>query len=109
MELSLYDIIRSPRVTNKAYRLSMNDKKVVLEVHMHANKPMVAHAVEQVFNVKVANVRIMVRKGKNRKTKARTISQAKTVKYAIVTLKPGYDINIFGDVTQAAGTQSASA
>jgi len=107
MELSIYDIIQGPVVSDKAYRQNQNLKKLVFEVHMHANKPLVEEAVEKLFGVQVAKVAIMIRKGKFRKTKARTITQDKTCKRAIVTLKEGYNINLFGDVATQAGASSS--
>jgi len=98
MELSIYDIIQGPVVTDKAYKLSSKLQKVMLDVHPHANKPMVAQAVATLFDVKVDNVRIIVRKGKFKKTKVRTLSQDNLRKRAIVTLKPGYNINLFAEI-----------
>lgn len=98
MELSIYDIIQGPIVSSKAYQQNQQLQKLVLEVHMHANKPMVQHAVEKLFGVHVLKVAILIRKGKRRMTRSRIVTQDKTCKRAIVTLKPGYHINIFGDV-----------
>jgi large subunit ribosomal protein L23 len=108
MELSIYDIIQGPVVSDKAYQQNQKLQKLVLEVHMHANKPLVQEAVEKLFGVHVLKVAILIRKGKRRMTKARTVTQDKTCKRAIVTLKPGYNINLFGDVAgQATASSSA--
>jgi large subunit ribosomal protein L23 len=96
MDLSIYDVIQGPVVTDKAYRLNQNLKKLVLRVHPHANKPMVAEALEKLFDVKVDNVRIIVRKGKFRKTRrGREMTQGPTVKKAIVTLAAGHNLDLF--------------
>jgi large subunit ribosomal protein L23 len=107
MELSIYDIIQGPVVSDKAYQQNQKLQKLVLEVHMHANKPLVQEAVEKLFGVHVLKVAILIRKGKRRMTKARTVSQDKTCKRAIVTLKPGYSINLFGDVAAKATASSS--
>ena len=107
MELSIYDIIQGPVVSDKAYQQNQKLQKLVLEVHMHANKPLVQEAVEKLFGVHVAKVAILIRKGKRRTTKSRIVSQDKTCKRAIVTLKPGYNINLFGDVANKAGVSSS--
>ena len=107
MELSIYDIIQGPVVSDKAYQQNQKLQKLVLEVHMHANKPLVQEAVEKLFGVHVLKVAILIRKGKRRMTKARTITQDKTCKRAIVTLKPGYNINLFGDVAGKAAASSS--
>src|SRR3989339_435630 len=102
MELSIYDIIQGPVVSDKSYQQNQKLQKLVLEVHMHANKPLVQEAVEKLFGVHVLKVAILVRKGKNRMTRSRIVTQDKTCKRAIVTLKPGYSINLFGDVAAKA-------
>lgn len=107
MELSIYDIIQGPVVSDKAYQQNQKLQKLVLEVHMHANKPLVQEAVEKLFGVHVAKVAILIRKGKRRMTKSRIITQDKTCKRAIVTLKAGYNINLFGDVAAKAGASSS--
>ena len=106
MELSIYDIIQGPVVSDKAYKQNYKLQKLVLEVHMNANKPLVQEAVEKLFGVHVLKVAILIRKGKRRMTRSRIVTQDKTCKRAIVTLKPGYNINLFGDV--AAKAQAAS-
>ena len=108
MELSIYDIIQGPVVSDKAYQQNQKLQKLVLEVHMHANKPLVQEAVEKLFGVHVLKVAILVRKGKRRMTKSRIVTQDKTCKRAIVTLKPGYSINLFGDVSAKAGASSSA-
>lgn len=100
MELSIYDIIVGPVVSNKAYRLQQSEKKVTFEVHVEANKPLVKEAVTKLFNVEVASVRIAVRKGKRKVSRSRNVSYDNTKKIAIITLKKG-EINLFGDVTKA--------
>ncbi len=108
MELSIYDIIQGPIVSDKSYQQNQKLQKLVLEVHMHANKPLVQEAVEKLFGVHVLKVAILIRKGKRRMTKSRIVTQDKTCKRAIVTLKPGYSINLFGDVAAKAGASSSA-
>lgn len=104
MELSLYDIIIAPVVSNKAYRLQQSEKKVVFQVHVEANKSLVKEAVSKLFSVEVGSVRIVVRKGKRKVSRTRNVSYDNMKKIAMVTLKKG-DINLFGDVTKAANIQ----
>ena len=96
MELTIYDIIQGPVVSDKAYKQNQALQKLVLEVHMQANKPLVQEAIEK-----------LIRKGKRRMTKARVTTTDKTRKRAIVTLKEGYNINLFGDVATQAGASSS--
>lgn len=94
MDLTIYDIILGPVISDKAYDLNKNLKKLVLNVHPQANKPLIAEAIEKLFNVKVKNVCISVRKGKRRMVK-RSVVHGQLQKKAIVTLAPGYSIDMF--------------
>ena len=96
MDLTIYDIVRGPVITDKAYKLNNKQKQLVVEVHMHANKPLIAEALEKLFNVKVDKVRTIIRKGKNKLTNKRIKITGKSLKKAIVTLKEGYSIDSFG-------------
>lgn len=95
MDLKIYDIIKGPILTDKASKLISNLNKVVLKVHPMANKPMIKEALEKLFNVKVQDVRVIIRKGKARSFRRRK-SVDSSEKRAIITLKPGYSLNIGG-------------
>lgn len=56
MKLTNHDIIRRPIVTEKSMS-SMSDKKYTFVVDIHANKSMIKRAVEDVFGVKVDDVK----------------------------------------------------
>lgn len=96
LKLTVYDIIRGPIVTEKASKLLNNLKKITFSVHPEATKPMIAEALEKLFNVKVKNIRTSVRKGKIRRFK-RIESKGILTKRAIVTLK---DSQSFDTLTQ---------
>src|SRR5690606_3755112 len=102
--ITIYDIIRGPVVTEKATELVNKLKKVVLDVHPDANKPLVKEALEKLFDVKVKDVRIIIRKGK-----VKTFKRMKTVgslrKRAIVTLKDSASF----DKLAASGSGSVNA
>lgn len=95
MDLSIYEVIRGPRMTSKAYYLDHTLNQLVLDVHPMANKPMVVRALKQLFNVEVEKVSISVSKGKEKKA-GRYSFVGKTKKKAIVTLKSGYSVDIAG-------------
>jgi large subunit ribosomal protein L23 len=104
MDLTIYDIIQGPIVTDKASKLINKFKKVVLKVHPQANKPMIKEALKKLFNVEIDTIRIVVRKGKVRTFK-RFKSTGSTVKRAIVTLKPGYSLNVVDSAPVESSTQ----
>ncbi len=107
MDLSIYDIIRRPKVTDKAYRENKDKKKLVLQVHIQANKPMIKEALEKLFNVKVKTVNTSIRKGKNKKVKRRAI-KGSSVKTATVTLAEGYSLDLLeqSGAQKVVGTQT---
>lgn len=93
MDLTIYDVILGPVITEKAYELNKVLKQLVLKVHPHANKPMVKEALEKLFDVKVKSVNITVRKGKNKKVNRRKV-QGTLIKKAYVTLAAGYSLDL---------------
>lgn len=95
MDLTIYDVIKGPRVTEKAYRLNQQFKQLVLEVHPQANAVLVGEALQKLFNVKVEKINIIVCKGKNRRV-GRFTTKGKLRKKAIVILKKGYSIDLMG-------------
>lgn len=95
MDLSIYDIIKGPWVTPKAYALNQALKKLVLEVHRSANKPMVAEALKKLFNVETETIRVVLVKGKRRRS-GRHMTFSKDRKKAVITLKNGYSADLSG-------------
>ena len=88
------DVLIAPVVSEKSYGLLDNNKYTFL-VHPDANKTEIKIAVEKVFNVKVTSVNTLNRQGKARRT-ARGIGRRKDTKRAIVSLREGDRIDIFG-------------
>lgn len=95
MDLSIYNIIRGPRVSTKAYQLNQKMQQLVLDVHPQANKARIAEALKKLFNVEADAIRVIVSKGKRRRV-GRHISVGKTRKKAIVTLKKGQSVDLMG-------------
>ena len=95
LNLSIFDIIRGPVVSEKATELNQKIKQLVLDVHPQANKTQIKEALQRLFSVKVEKVNTLRRKGKTRRVR-RIFVQGSTVKRAIVTLKEGYSIDLFG-------------
>lgn len=105
MDLTIYDIIKGPRVTQKAYQLNQRLQQLVLEVHTEANKPLVAEALKKLFNVEVEKIRIIVSKGKKRRA-GRFFTIGKKRKKAIVTLKEGHSVDLMGLKAQQVDAES---
>jgi large subunit ribosomal protein L23 len=95
MEVNIYAVIKGPWVTSKAYTLNQVARKLVLEVHPQANKPMVAEALKKLFNVEVDTIGIVLAKGKRRRSGRHEV-YGRLRKKAIVTLKKGYSADLTG-------------
>ena len=93
-------IIYRPIVTEKMTNLQERGL-YAFEVDPQANKIDIARAVEKRFNVKVTNVRTMNMKGKTKSQmtrKGRFVGKTSHFKKAIITLKEGDKIELFGNV-----------
>jgi len=88
----VYKILKEPHISEKATQLSDNGK-YVFKVFPGANKVQVAKAVADLYNVKVANVKIINIKSKKRILRGLEGSKSGHKK-AIVTLAPGNKIEI---------------
>ncbi|RLQ87805.1 50S ribosomal protein L23 [Notoacmeibacter ruber] len=91
-DLSHYDVIVSPVITEKSTMASENNQ-VVFNVAKTATKPEIKAAVETLFGVKVTGVNTLVRKGKVKRFRGR-IGRQSDVKKAIVTLADGQSIDV---------------
>ena len=88
----MYDVILSPVITEKA-TIASEHNQVIFKVAGTATKPQIKEAVEKLFDVKVKAVNTLVRKGKYKTARGRAGYQS-DVKKAIVTLAPGYTIDV---------------
>ena len=61
-----YKIIKYPLSTEKSIRLMESQNKLIFVVDIDADKRMIKDAVEDMFKVKVANVRTYVHNGEKR-------------------------------------------
>lgn len=93
--ITKYDVLRRPLLTEKSMALKElgNGKVIVFEVHNEATKTQIKEAVEEFFNVKVANVRTMKYQGKVKRF-GRTIGRRNDWKKAIVTLQDGSQLDL---------------
>ena len=95
------DIILRPIITEESMAGTMN-KKYTFEVAKTAGKEEIAEAVEKLFGVHVVKVNTMQVKGKHKRVRYQTMGMTRSWKKAIVTLKAGETIEIFGNQQVAA-------
>ncbi len=96
----LRNIIIRPVITEKAEKLSSKRNTYTFYISRDANKIEVAKAIENMYGVSVESVNTALIPGKlkSRNTKTAILKGRKpSFKKAMVTLKPGDEINIFSD------------
>lgn len=93
------DIIIRPIITEKSMRYMDADNKVTFEVAKGTNKVQIAQAVESIFGVDVEKVNIVNVKPKKKRV-GRYEGMTKAVRKAIVKIKAGQDIDLFGEKTE---------
>ncbi len=89
---AMYQIIRSPVITEKATRLGETNQ-MVFRVALDATKPEIKAAVEGLFGVKVLAVNTLLQKGKTKRFKGRP-GRRTDVKKAYVRLAEGQSIDL---------------
>lgn len=90
------DIIIRPVISEKSMAL-MEKNKYTFIVHSRANKSEIKKAIEDLFNVKVDKVNTIKIRGKKRR-QGRYEGYTPERKKAVVTLKPGYKLEIIEGV-----------
>ena len=89
------DIILRPVVSEKSYGL-LDSGVYTFVVDPDASKIEIREAVEEIFNVQVAKVNTLNRKGKRKRNRRQfTFGKRADTKRAIVTLAPGARIDLF--------------
>ncbi len=85
---NLYEVVRRPLITEKSSALKETHRTVAFEVHRDATKPEIKSAIEKLFSVKVADVRVTNVHGKV-KRQGRFVGRRPDWKKAYVVLKKG--------------------
>ena len=85
---NLYEVVRRPLITEKTTALKETQRSLCFEVHRDASKPEIKKAVEALFGVKVADVRVANVHGKV-KRQGRYVGRRPDWKKAYVVLKQG--------------------
>ena len=91
-----FDVINAPIVTEKTMKQQQEENIVTLKVAKNANRAQVKLAVEQIFNVKVVDVKI-VNVLPRAKRVGRYEGKVSGYKKAIVTISPEDKINVISE------------
>jgi large subunit ribosomal protein L23 len=93
---TIYNVIKRPVITEKGLTLKENDRTLCFEVADSASKQQIREAVEQLFKVKVEQVRTMVVPGKMRR-RGKYTGYRSDWKKAYVTLREGEKMIEYGE------------
>jgi large subunit ribosomal protein L23 len=92
--LEAYQVLLRPLVTEKGTHQSTRHNAYTFQVNQHATKPEIKHAVEEMFNVRVTDVRTLLCHGKKRRHRNKE-GQMPDWKKAVVTLHTEDKIEFF--------------
>ena len=92
--MNIYSVIKKPHVTEKTTLGSESSNTVAIVVDKSANKIEIKPAVENLFKVKVADVRTVTVAGKVKRS-GKTFGKRSNWKKAYVTLQEGQSIDFF--------------
>ena len=95
--MTIYEVIKRPIVTEKGVNKKDAERTLCFEVAPGANKILVKQAVEQLFKVKVAEVRTANQSGKLRR-RGRFSGYRSDWKKAYVTLKAGEKVPEYAEI-----------
>lgn len=95
--MSLYDIIIKPIVTEKGVAKKESERTLCFQVSPEANKTQVKAAIEQLFKVKVEEVRTVTTPGKLRR-RGKSRGYRSDWKKAYIRLKPGQKIPEYAEI-----------
>ncbi len=90
----IYDVIKKPRVSEKATVMHEETGVLTLEVAVKATKIEIKQAVEKAFGKKVASVRTANYVGKVRRKRTKDAGAAPAWKKAYVRLKDGETLDL---------------
>jgi len=86
---ALFDIVKSPCLTEKGNYLQETQGKVIFKVDRRANKIEIKKAVEILFNVKVSKISTSNVNGKQKRVGAKSTGKTSDWKKAYITLTEG--------------------
>lgn len=89
----IFQILKTPHISEKSALLGDNANQAVFQVATGAKKAEIKEAVEQLFGVKVADVRTVNVKGKSKRQGQRR-GKRSDWKKAYVSLQQGHEIDL---------------
>lgn len=92
--MNAFEVIKTVRVTEKGTAQSEKFNQYTVIADRRANKIQIRHAVQELFKVKVVDIRTLNVRGKLRRQRTTQAGKAPDWKKALVTLKQGDRISL---------------
>ena len=93
----LMQVLLAPIISEKSTLVGEKNNQYVFRVLDRATKPEIKAAVELMFKVEVKGVSVVNIKGKTKRF-GRSVGRRDNIRKAYVTLKPGQELNLSGEV-----------
>jgi len=93
----LRKLLKRPLLTEKSVKMQELQNTYVFEVARIANKIELKRAIQEIFDVKVKNIRIVTMHGKTKRL-GRFVGKRPSWKKAFITLMPGETLELFENV-----------
>lgn len=94
--MHITEVIKRPILSEKTYKQSSTNRTYTFEVNRKANKNQIKQAFETIFEVKVDKINIINQDPKDKKV-GRFTGKTNHVKKAIIKLKEGQSLEMFGE------------
>ena len=88
----IYKILVGPQISEKSTLVAESSNQVVFKVALDANKLEIKRAIEKLFSVKVAQVRVLRMKGKVKRNRFGDVRRSDWKK-AYIRLEQGHEID----------------
>ena len=87
--MQLNEVLVRPVLTEKGVQMA-NKQTYLFEVHTRSNKDQIREALEAMYEVQVKDIKVMIRKGKERRVgRKMMIKRTPDKKIAVITLTKG--------------------
>ncbi|HEB68610.1 MAG TPA: 50S ribosomal protein L23 [Desulfobulbus sp.] len=93
----LYEVVKSPCLTEKSNTLQELQGTIVFKVDPRANKIEIKQAIERLFDVKVSSVKTANMRGKQKRVGVKSMGRTSDWKKAYITLSEG-EINFLDEL-----------
>lgn len=97
MQEKSFKTVRTALLTEKAYKLAAEENTYLFLVDLKSKKDEIRRAIEDIYDVRVANVRTLVQRGKMKKQRTGGGKRPNTKK-AYITVAKGESLPVYEEI-----------